>query len=323
MLTRTPTILAAVVAALLVACGGATSAVSPQPASTAGGLKILALNFSGERAFDLLKRQVAFGPRVPGTRAHEQCREFILAELAKYCGETATQPFQAVVNGRQQQFYNLIGYIHPEAERLVLLMAHYDTRPFADHDIPANRNTPIPGANDGASGVAVLLEAARALSQRLPDEVGVLFLFTDAEDGGRTVRDMFKGAEHFAHTMPLELKRRISFGVLLDMIGDTSLNIKPEKHSETVAPEVYDALLELQDMMGLRGFTTAGQYSVLDDHIAFIDQGVKVYDVIDFDYPPWHTIGDTVGRCSAESLQTVGLCVCNLVLNYAEGRLEI
>jgi glutaminyl-peptide cyclotransferase len=318
-----PTILAAALAALLTACGGTARAVPTPILPTDSGLKVLSVDFSGQRAFDLLKRQVDFGPRVPGSRAHEQCREFMLTELGKYCDSTATQSFQAVVNGQTQQFHNITGYIHPDAEKLVLLMAHFDTRPFADHDIPANQNTPIPGANDGASGVAVLLEAARVLHEKLPNEVGILFLLTDGEDTGRTVRDMFKGAEHFAKTMPLELKRRLKFGILLDMIGDTSLNIKPEKNSEGVAPGIYDALLELQEMLGLRGFTTAGQYSILDDHLAFIEQGVKVYDVIDFDFPPWHTIRDTVDQCSAESLHVVGLCVCNLMLNYAAGRFSI
>lgn len=323
MHSKMPTVAAVSLAVLLAACGGAASAVLPPAPPADTGLSVLTVDFSGQRAFDLLERQVDFGPRVPGSSAHEQCREFMLAELGKYCGSTSTQSFQAVVNGQTQQFHNIIGYIHPQAERLVLLMAHFDTRPFADKDIPANQNTPIPGANDGASGVAVLLEAARALHNRLPGEVGILFLLTDGEDTGRAARDMFKGAEHFAGTMPLELKRRIKFGILLDMIGDTSLNIKPEKNSETVAPGIYDALLELQDMLGLQGFTTAGQNSILDDHLAFIEQGVKVYDVIDFDYPEWHTLQDTVEQCSAESLRVVGLCTCNLVLNYAAGRFSI
>jgi len=316
-------LLACLVLAALVGCTGSVSSAQGddnQLTPDNDNLQVLSLDFSGTRAFDLLKRQVALGPRVPDSSQHAQCRELIADELEPYCTRISEQAFSRTVNGRDYTFRNIIAYIHPNAQKLIVLAAHYDTRPFADHDRPENYSTPIPGANDGASGVAVLLELARVLHGRLPDEVGILFLFTDGEDTGLTASQMFSGAEYFANHMSYELKRRIEFGILLDMIGDASLNIKPEKHSETVASGIYDALLELQGMLELSGFMDVGQYNVLDDHIAFIEQGIRMYDLIDFDYSYWHTVEDTVGHCSADSLQTVGLCVANLVLNYACGR---
>jgi len=312
---------------LLVACGGsqagAAASERPPEGTTTRQLRVLLYQFSGTRTFDLLRRQVAFGPRVPGTPAHQQCRDFIKQELSAYCDSVAEQSFPAVVNERKYEFFNVTGYIHPEAERVVILAAHYDTRPFADMDSPENYSTPIPGANDGASGVAVLLELARVLEPRLPDDIGVLFLFTDGEDTGRTARQMFQGARYFASTMSPDLRSRIVFGILLDMVGDASLGIRREKNSEAVAPGIFTAILELQDMLGLQGFLDAGERNVLDDHIPFIEQGVRMYDLIDIDYTHWHTLQDTVERCSAASLQVVGLCVANLVLNYADGSFSL
>lgn len=319
-------LLACLLLAALVGCTGSASSAQDndnQVTPDNDHLQVLSLDFSGTRAFDLLKRQVALGPRVPDSNQHAQCRELIADELEPYCTDISEQSFSRTVNGRDYTFRNIIAYIHPNAPKLIVLAAHYDTRPFADRDRPENYSTPIPGANDGASGVAVLLELARVLHNRLPDDVGILFLFTDGEDTGLTASQMFSGAEYFASRMSYELKRRIEFGILLDMIGDASLNIKPEKHSETVASGIYDALLELQEMLGLSGFTDSGQYNVLDDHIAFIEQGVRMYDIIDFEYAYWHTVEDTVDHCSADSLQTVGLCVANLVLNYASGRFSL
>jgi glutaminyl-peptide cyclotransferase len=325
MKTITASLMAFMLLGSVVACVSSASAqrTNQQPAPSQSALKVLSTDFSGNRAYDLLKKQVGFGPRVPGTNAHSQCRDLIKAELAPYCTGITEQSFQRSVNGRDYTFHNVIANIHPNAPKLVILAAHFDCRPFADQDTPRNYSTPIPGANDGASGVAVLLELSRMLDAKLPDTTGVVFLFTDGEDTGRTTSQMFVGAKYYASNMPHELKKRVAFGVLLDMVGDINLNIKPERNSEGVASGVYAALLDLQEMMGLRGFQASGQYDILDDHLSFIDQGIKMYDVIDFDYPFWHTLDDTPDKCSADSLRTVGLCVGNLVLNYASGKLKI
>jgi hypothetical protein len=319
-------LVACLVLAALVGCAGSATGAPPEDAPAipdSDGLQVLSLDFSGTRAFELLQRQVSLGPRVPGSNNHAQCRELIADELEPYCASISEQVFRRTVNGRDYTFRNIIAHVNPDAAKIIVLAAHYDTRPFADRDRPENYSTPIPGANDGASGVAVLLELARVLHGRLPDDVGILFLFTDGEDTGLTASQMFCGAEYFVSQMSYELKSKIEFGILLDMVGDASLNIKPEKHSEAVAPEIYDALLELQSLLGLSGFSEGGQYNVQDDHIAFIEQGIKMYDVIDFDYSYWHTLEDTVERCSAESLRVVGLCVSNLILNYGSGRFNL
>jgi len=182
-----------------------------------------------------------------------------------------------------------------------------------------NQDKPIPGANDGASGVAVLLELARVLSGKLPAGKGVVFVFFDGEDFGRTSDEMFLGSRYFAQHLESSVKVRVDFGVLLDMVGDRGLSILRETKSESAAHGVFQALLELQKALGLDVLSGARIITVMDDHLPLIAEGLRVYDLIDFDYIHWHTLEDTPDKCSAQSLQAVGLLMENLLLNFGTG----
>ena len=281
-------------------------------------LTVLCLDFSGERAFKHLTKQVEFGPRVPGTRAHFRTRNYIKSQLKAFADEIVEQNFSAQVDGKTTQMTNVIVYLNSRAERFILLGAHYDTRPFAEMESSAKKDMPIAGANDGASGVAVLLELAPTLKKTLPKDTGVILAFFDGEDFGRSLSSMFLGSKHFARNLSSELKRKIAFALVVDMVGDRDLSISRESHSESSFSQAFEALLELQDALGVNALHKDSVLSVYDDHLPLIEAGIKTYLLIDFDYPYWHTLEDTPDKCSPSSLRAVGLLVLNLVLNYAQ-----
>ncbi|MBI3967718.1 MAG: M28 family peptidase, partial [Chloroflexi bacterium] len=197
--------------------------------------------------------------------------------------------------------------------RQVLLCAHWDTRPWADRDPDiVNHRTPILGANDGASGVAILLEVARVLAQLRPRGIGFQFVFFDGEDYGPGIEDMFLGSRYFAANLP---KVRPEYGILLDMVGDADLGVYQEGNSVARAPEVVERVWGAAAAAGYEAsFPRQVAYTVVDDHIPLLDAGWSVIDVIDFRYPHWHTVGDTPDKCSAESLKAVGETVLKAVL---------
>jgi Zn-dependent M28 family amino/carboxypeptidase len=169
------------------------------------------------------------------------------------------------------------------------------------------------GANDGASGVAILLEIARMLKAK-PAAVPVWIVLFDGEDYGPGVDRMFLGAKHFAANLPAGVPR---VGVLLDMVGDKNLEIFKEIHSVQRASAVVNSVWETAQSLGYRAqFNPAPKYAIQDDHLPLLDRGIAMIDVIDFDYPPWHTLGDTVDKCSAASLDVVG----EVVASWTYGR---
>jgi Zn-dependent M28 family amino/carboxypeptidase len=188
-----------------------------------------------------------------------------------------------------------------------LLAAHWDTRPTADQERdPERRRQPILGANDGASGVAVLLQMAR-LFQRRPPPGPVWIVLFDGEDLGPHEDRMYLGAKYFAAHLPPNTPKR---GVLLDMVGDRDLQIYQEGNSLVRAGAVVESVWDTARRLGYhRYFVPAPKYSISDDHLPLMDKGLEVADLIDFDYPPWHTLGDTVDKCSAGSLKIVGTVV--------------
>ncbi|NSW78593.1 MAG: M28 family peptidase [Chthonomonadetes bacterium] len=271
--------------------------------------------FDGKRAFADLEKQVSFGPRVPGTQAHLQCRDWLMTELEKSADRVELQTFTQVVNGKSLRLYNIFGIFNENAPRRIMLCAHWDTRPTADEELdPANRRKPILGANDGASGVAVLLELARQFKAKRP-QVGVIIAFWDGEDYGPDVDTMLLGSRYFAKNMG---KLRPTYGILLDMVGDKDLQIYKETNSVLAAPELVERVWRTAEQLGYRKyFPNAQKYTITDDHVPLIEAGVPCIDLIDFDYPYWHTLQDTVDQCSAQSLQIVGEVVAAVV--YSEG----
>jgi len=293
----------AIFLALLVVSGCAPSAVQAERPA-----------FDGKRAFADLEKQVSFGPRVPGTPGHLQCRDWLMGELQKTADRVEVQTFTQVVNGKSLRMYNIFGIFNENASKRVMLCAHWDTRPTADEELdPANRRKPILGANDGASGVAVLLELARQFKLKRP-EVGVIIAFWDGEDYGPDVNNMLLGSRYFARNMG---KLRPTYGILLDMVGDKDLQIYKETNSVYAAPELVERVWRVAGELGYRKFfPNSIKYTIIDDHVPLIEAGVPCIDLIDFDYPYWHTLQDTVDKCSPTSLQVVGEVVAAIV--YAE-----
>lgn len=257
---------------------------------------------SGDRAWQHLLAQVKQGPRVPGTEGHAKTLAYLESELRKAGGRVTVDRFTVRQDGKTYPMANLYADFGPAAPPQGMLAAHWDTRPFADHDpSPANRNRPIPGANDGASGVAVLLEVARVLGDD-PPRKPLRIAFWDGEDLGRTEEGMFHGSRWYVRNRPLP-----AWGILLDMVGDRDLEIPQEAHSAREAPELTRRIYETARKLGhARTFPARVGYGVSDDHLPFLRKGVPFVDLIDFDYPAWHTMADTPERCSPRSLEIVG-----------------
>ena len=272
------------------------------------------IEFSGERAFHYLVAQCDFGPRYPGSPGHKLAEGYLSSELRRWCDEVHLQRFKArTSSGKELELVNIIGVINPKRSdvgevKTILICAHWDTRPFAERE-RNSKETPILGANDGASGVAVLLELARVLSSFRP-KVRVLFALFDGEDYGMDTRDMFLGSRYFAKNF---WKYKPDLGILLDMVGDKDLDIYIEENSWVAAPELVDLVWGVAEELGISAFHRSIKYRIMDDHIPLIEAGVKCIDIIDFDYPYWHTTRDTPDKCSPDSLKAVGEVVLKAI----------
>ena len=266
--------------------------------------------FNAKRAFAHLERQCEFGPRVPGTTAHHETGVYLHKELEKYADAVVFQPFEFQHQDRTIKMNNILARFGKDSAGKILLAAHWDTRPFADRDSdPVNRNTPILGANDGASGVAVLLEIARVLKSK-PPPIQVIIVLFDGEDYGRTVSTMFLGSTYFAENMD---GWKADFGILLDMVGDRSLELPMEGYSWNAARKLTEAIWTRAEELGLPAFQRRLGPAIMDDHLPLIQAGVPTINIIDFDYSHWHTVEDTPDKCSAESLEIVGRLVLDII----------
>jgi Zn-dependent M28 family amino/carboxypeptidase len=283
---------------------------------------IVAPAFDGARAFDLLTAQTAFGPRNPGSIGHGDCLRYLVTTLSRLADSVRTEPF--TVKGYDNEFLhltNVVAQFRPLERSRVLLCAHWDTRPRADREQNrARQNEPIPGANDGASGVAVLLELA-SLMNRTPPPVGVDIVLFDGEDYGREgdLEYYLLGSRHFARTVSALPPYR--FGILLDMVGDTFLEIPRELNSIRLAPAVVEMVWGTAQDLGFTQFVNIPGEAVHDDHIPLNEAGIPTVDIIDFNYPDatnryWHTHQDSPEHCSPESLEAVGTVVAHVI--YAQ-----
>lgn len=236
------------------------------------------------------------GPRYPGSEGHRQVQDWIPSKLEQYGWEVGVQRFD--IQGVPLANFTAS---QPSQEPQVLLGAHYDTRPVADQD-ETNSEAPVPGANDGASGVAVLIELARVLptwEQGCQPDLA----FFDAEDsGGLSGWDWHEGADYYVEnldTLPQAL-------VVIDMVGDEDLQIFLDRNSdETLSRQIWARA----EALGYQSFIPEFKYAMIDDHRPFAAQGVPSALLIDFDYPFWHTTDDTMDKLSAASLEAVGRTV--------------
>lgn len=270
--------------------------------------------FDGERAFGYLQNQCDFGPRNPGSEGHQNTKQYLFNTLGKLTNLVSTQEFLHFDSTLKKELIlsNIVASFFPEEKERVLLCAHWDTRPWADQDsVISNRTQPILGANDGASGVAVLLELANIISQKKP-KFGVDIVFFDGEDYGKrgNTKDFCLGSTFFAKNLPIPKPK---FGILLDMVGDKDLNIYKEQYSNTYAPEIVDLIWGKAQKLELSAFYPEVRHSVWDDHMPLILAGIPTVDIIDFDYPYWHTLQDTPDKCSPQSLETVGKLLISIL----------
>ncbi|HVT12255.1 MAG TPA: M28 family peptidase [Fimbriimonadaceae bacterium] len=245
---------------------------------------------------------------MPNTEAHDKCQTYILDEMKKWCPDAHAQNFEYnwKYGHKLLKMANLIGTQNwKDAKVRVVLLTHWDSRPEADQDPnPANRNTPIIGANDGASGVAVLLELMRSVKDRLPKDIGVMYFMTDGEDVGPDSSDMYLGVKRWVRDIATP---KPDYGILLDMIGDRDLRVPMEPNSLQAAPGIMRAFYKHAEDVGLKStFPAEEGPAIEDDHLVLIDAKIPTIDLIDFDFAPWHTLGDLPSTCSAESLKKIG-----------------
>ena len=285
----------------LAACG--TPAV-PVPTATPAPV-----NFDGARAYDAVLRQVAFGPRPAGSQALADTRTYITGELTRWDWVTEDQEF--VYKG--VSLHNIVARKGQGAGPVVILGAHYDTRLRADRD-PVDTSQPVLGANDGASGAAVLLELARSLDmQYIRYEVWLAFF--DAEDNGDIDGwEWLVGSTYMAEHLTITP----AFVLVVDMVGDRDQQLYLEQNS---TPAVRDAIWATAARLGYGSyFIPQPKWAMIDDHTPFLRRGLAAVDVIDFDYAYWHTGGDTADKVSAASLERVGRTLeAYLETNTAQG----
>lgn len=261
------------------------------------------------RAWQFLTTQVSFGPRIPESAALQKTRALILETLSQSGFSTHTQTFRgyAPALGRIVSGTNIYGLIPPHGTAKVVFSAHYDTRPVADMERSAQRRSqPIPGANDGASGVAVLLSVAEALKNTTPPKCLALVFF-DLEDSGvpSDPNGYCLGSQHMAANLPSELQA-FEIGINIDMVGEKNLRLPMEVNSLRAVPEATRLFWQIGSQVAPHTFVNETGMPIYDDHMPFLQIGRRYINVIDFDYPQWHTLDDSVEQCSSKSLKAVG-----------------
>jgi len=284
-------------ACLLVSCGG--DRLRPK--------------FDPDRAFDLLLLQTDIGPRNPGSQGWAEFQTMLGAFLDSLNIEYKTQPFtyNDYIRGDTLRMVNWIARINPDEGDRILIGAHYDCRPRADYaEDPIRRDEPILGANDGASGVAVLMHLAE-LMKAAPPRVGVDLVFFDGEDYGPPERhDQFLlGSKYFASNH----NASYAFGIIIDMIGDRDLAIYREVFSERYVKEINDLVWQTAARLNVTAFVDSVKHNVIDDHLPLIAADIPTVDLIDFDYPHWHTHRDTPDKCAPASLDAVGRVLVDII----------
>jgi glutaminyl-peptide cyclotransferase len=274
----------------------------------------------GDRAYRYLKAICEIGPRPAGSAANTKQRKMVADHFQKFGGKVREQAFSGVdpVSKETVAMVNLIGSWFPERLDRVVIGVHYDTRPFPDEDpVFANRKLPFIGANDGASGVALLMEIAHHL-QDSSTPWGVDLVLFDGEElvyggGNFQTGDYFLGSKAFASeykkTRRTKDSARYSAGMVLDMVGDRDLTIEKEPHSVEFAPKLVNDVWAVAKALKVNQFSDREGRAVLDDHLALNDVGIPTIDLIDFDYPHWHTAKDLPEYCSGTSLAAVGKVV--------------
>ncbi len=294
------------------------------------GPRVEVPDFNADSALEYVRKQIAFGPRVPNTEAHARCAAWLTAEFKRFTPEVIVQKGQVYAYDKTKlNFSNIIAVFNPEAQGRILLCAHWDSRPYADHDPdPANRRKPVEGANDGASGVGVLLEIARQLSLKSP-QTGVDIVLFDVEDYGphqethveNSNEQWGLGSQYWSKN-PHKPGYSAKYGILLDMVGAANATFLMEGISMEYASDIVNKVWSTASRIGYSTwfpFENGGY--ITDDHL-FVNKiaGIPTIDIIHQDkntssgfYPYWHTVGDTFDKIDKFTLKAVGQTVLTVV----------
>ena len=275
--------------------------------------------FNQKMAYQHLLDQCSYGPRNPGSEGHQEFSKYLEEYLSSLSKNVIIQEFSYTehLTTKKRKGKNLIAQFNLESEERLLLGAHWDTRSLSDEDPDEEkRSLPVLGANDGASGTAVLMELASIFSKNNPP-IGIDIVFFDAEDVGINGKPytFAMGSEYFSKNLPIE---KPNFAIIVDMVGDKSLKIPIERFSYQVNPEMVKEIWSLANDLGLNAFEYRVGYEIYDDHVPLWENAqIPAIDIIDFDYPNlfynyWHTQKDIPENCSPQSLYQVG----TLLLNY-------
>jgi glutaminyl-peptide cyclotransferase len=275
----------------------------------------------GKRAFDYLVKICALGPRIAGTPANTRQREMVAAHFKAMGATLHEQPFSTndPLTGQRVDMVNLVASWNPDRKDRVVIGAHYDTRPHPDEEKdPTRLKLPFLGANDGASGVALLMEMAHHMKD-LNTPWGVDFVLFDGEElvygsHPNTLGDYFLGSKEFARayveeTDSRKTQSRYVAGMVLDMVGGARLQINQEPNSVNLAANLVRDVWAVARQVGAKSFHNRAGREVLDDHLPLNNAGIPTIDIIDFDYPFWHKADDVPKNCSANSLAEVGKVV--------------
>jgi hypothetical protein len=278
--------------------------------------------FDGATAFGYIERQLEFGHRTPGTEGHRRMAAWLDSTVRQQADSVITQRWTHVTTkGDSLPLQNVIARFNPGAEKRILFLAHWDTRPTADGPQSPDSSAAVMGANDGASGVALLLGVADVLKRAPPHpSLGVDLLFTDGEDYADftdTPNDVLIGSRYYATHQPPGPKPL--YAVLYDLVADKDLQIYQEGNSVTGAPEVVNLVWDVARDLGYgKIFVDTPKHVLIDDHLELQKAGIRAIDIVDFDYPAWHTPYDTIDKVSGASLQIVGDVAMALVRREGE-----
>ena len=297
---------------------------------------VIVPSFNADSAYQFVAKQTKFGPRVPETQAHADCAEWLAAKLGQFADTVILQNFRTkLFDGNGIDGQNIVAVFHPEAKKRIVLCAHWDSRPFADHDPDeANIPTPIDGANDGASGVGVLLECARLFkAQPLPEKLGVDIILFDLEDYGPHTNDAEKyyddrvnywalGSQYWAK-YPHVYGYKAYYGILLDMVGGPNPNFPKEYYSQGYAAWVSNKVWRKAYDLGYRSyFNNELGAPISDDHLPMNEiAGIPTIDIIDLQpessnecFPEvWHTLNDNLENIDRNTLGVVGNVLMNVI----------
>lgn len=289
-----------------------------------GNIQIEVPSFNSDSAFQFVKVQTDFGPRVPNTEAHEQCAFYLLEQVHRFCDTAYIQSFDAIAYDKTiLKSKNIVGSFLPEAQKRVLLGAHWDSRPMADYDPnPANRNKPIDGANDGASGVGVLLEIARQLHIKNPT-IGIDIVFFDSEDYGTPASENLEGdwwalGSQYWAKKAYQNGYKADYGILLDMVGGQNATFYHEGFSSLYAPEVISKIWGKAYQFGYGSyFINESANPITDDHYYVNKYAyIKMINIIHQDKNSntgftsvWHTLDDNISNIDKQTLEAVGKTV--------------